>query len=634
MEKNVKKLTKRRINFRYLNILRGLCLISVSCYHLFAHALPGGFLAVIGFLVMSGFLMERSNFSRELTGKDILISIKNKIKKILPPIIFIMFVSLIIALIFAREIFDDSAKSSLAVVFGFENIRQILAGASYFDRNGNFNLFVHLWYIAIYLQFVVIFYLIKYLGQKIKSLSLRIWGLGLLSLVSIGICYYLAFNDSPIIRIYYGTDTRLYSLFFGMIFYLVYLKYKDRVNFSQNGLRIAIFILGLLIFVPMFFINGEKIWIYRTFFLVYTLAFALLIQFLYKYEIDYGAKFSKTIFGGILEYMGRRSYYLYLLQYVVQVFFSYFLINLLENKFLYYGLQFVWMIFLGEVLHLIFDRKRLNKYIVIIPLIGLGILNIVSLIIGNQKEKDMAELKARFEQSEEEIKKNNESMKKELEEKKRKEELKAKEKGQNPENTDEKEEKEEETKAVEKASDENFEEMAYDNFDFTDNELNFVKDLHITAVGDSVLINIDKYLRTYIPNLYLDGEVGRDMIQGPEVLQAIKNNVGLGDIILVSLGSNGSANHNDMQKIMDIAEGRDVYFVNTSHLQSYMDKVNSDMKEFVDKNAKTHLINWREYVKDRPDLLAVDRTHPNVEGSEAYAKLVVRKILNVNKIAR
>ena len=176
--------------------------------------------------------------------------------------------------------------------------------------------------------------------------------------------------------------------------------------------------------------------------------------------------------------------------------------------------------------------------------------------------------------------------------------------------------------------------MAYDNFDFTENELNFIKDLHITAVGDSVLINIDKYLRQYIPNLYLDGEVGRDMIQGPEVLQAIRNNIGLGDIILVSLGSNGSANHNDMQAIMDIAEGRDVYFVNTSHLQSYMDKVNNDMKEFVDQNSKAHLINWREYVKDRPDLLAVDRTHPNVEGSESYAKLVVRKILNVNKIPR
>lgn len=626
MEKNVKKLTRKRISLHYLNILRGLCLISVSCYHLFTHALPGGFLAVIGFLVMSGFLMERTNFSKHLSNKDIFISLIRKIKKILPPIIFIMFVSIVIALAFARDIFDDSVKSSLSVVFGFENIRQILAGASYFDRNGNFNLFVHLWYIGIYLQFVGIFYLIKSQGQKIKSISLRIWILIILSLISVGLCYYLSFNDSPIIRIYYGTDTRIYALFFGMIAYLAYLKYKDRFESSQKVMRIAILILGLFIFVPMFFINGENIWIYRTFFLVYTLLFAVLVQILYKYEIEYGARFSNTILGGILDYLGRRSFYLYILQYIIQVFFSYFLIGLLENKFLYYGLQFVWMIFLAEILHLIFDRKRVNKYLIIIPLIGLGILNLVSLIIGNQKEKEMAELKARFEQSEEEIKKNNESMKRDLEEKKRKEkEVKSKlgEKGEK-----------DESKPIKKESNEKFEEIAYDNFDFTENELDYIKDLHITAVGDSVLINTDKYLREYVPNLYLDGKVGRDMSQGPEVLQAIKNNVGIGDIVLVSLGSNGSANHNDMQAVMDIAEGRDVYFVNTSHLQSYMDKVNSDMKEFVDNNSRAHLINWREYVKDKPELLAVDRTHPNVEGSESYAKLVIRKILNVNKITR
>lgn len=640
MEIDIKKSTRRKVNIRYLNIVRGLCLISVSCYHLFAHALPGGFLAVIGFLTMSGFLMERSNFSRELSPQDIYISLKNKIKKILPPIIFVMFISLFFALIFSRDIFDDSARSSLAVVFGFENIRQILKGASYFDRNGNFNLFVHLWYIGIYLQFVVIFYLVKFLGQKIKSLNLKIWILGILSLLSIAICYYLALNDSPIIRIYYGTDARLYSLFFGMIFYLFYLKYKDRVNLSQNGYRILILVLGLLIFVPMFFINGEKIWIYRTFFLAYTFTFALLIGVLYKYEIDFGSKFSNTILGGILEYLGRRSYYLYLLQYTIQVFFSYFLINIVENKSLYYGLQFIWMIFLGEILHLIFNRKRINRYFVLIPLLGLLVLNAISLAIGNQKEKEITELKARFEQSEEEIKKNNESMQKELIEKKKKEEAKEKADGEdilkNKEYGKESSKEDEDAdleKEKEKTS-EPFKEMAYDNFDFTENELNFVKDLHITAIGDSVLINIDKYLRNYIPNLYLDGKVGRDMIQGPGVLQAIKNNVGLGDIILIPLGSNGSANHNDMQAIIDLAEGRDVYFVNTSHLQSYMDKVNNDMKEFVYKSPKAHLINWRAYVKDKPELLAVDRTHPNVEGSQAYADLVVRKILNVNKVKR
>ena len=628
MEKNVKRLTKRKPNFRYLNILRGFCLLAVSVYHLFGHALPGGFLAVIGFLVMSGFLMEKSNFNRELTGKVIKESLKRKLKKILPPIIFISFISLALALIFAREIFDDSARSSLAVVFGFENIKQILAGASYFDRNGNFNLFVHLWYISLYLQFIVIFYLIKYVGGKIKSVSAKIWGLIILSLISFGISLYFALNNSPIIRIYYGTDTRIYAFFLGMVFYLLYLKYKDRLEVNQNSLRLSIGILSLVIFLPMFFINGEKIWIYRSFFLIYTLSFALLVLVLYKYEINFGAKFSKNIFGGFLEYLGRRSFYLYILQYIVQVFFAYFLINLLENKFLYYALQIAWIIFLGEICHVIFDRKKINKYLIIIPLIGLGVLNLVSLVLGNQKEKDMAELKARFEQSEEEIKKNNESIQKKKQEEKKKSSEESKD-----QNLAAKEDQYQ--KDIEKAQEDkkDFKEKAYDNFDFTENELNYVKDINITAIGDSVLINIDKYLRVYTPNLYLDGKVGRDMIDGPNVLANIKNNVGLGDIILVSLGSNGSANHNDMQAIMDLAEGRDVYFVNTSHLQSYMDKVNNDMKAFVDKNPRAHLINWRAYVKDRPELLAVDRTHPNVEGSEAYARLVVRKILNVNKVS-
>ena len=238
----------------------------------------------------------------------------------------------------------------------------------------------------------------------------------------------------------------------------------------------------------------------------------------------------------------------------------------------------------------------------------------------------MAELKARFEQSEEEIKKNNESIQKKNQEEKAK-----KDKG--VEKLPSQAKKEDESKKDLEKSKKDFKEKAYDNFDFTENELNYIKDIHITAVGDSVLINIDKYLRAYIPNLYLDGKVGRDMVDGPAVLGNIKNNVGLGDIILVSLGSNGSANHNNMQAIMDLADGREVYFVNTSHLQSYMDKVNSDMKAFVDNNPKAHLINWRTYVKDRPELLAVDRTHPNVEGSEAYAKLVIRKILNVNKVS-
>ena len=630
---NVKELTKDRRKYYYLSILRALALIAVSTYHLFAHAFPGGFLAVIGFLSMSGFLMEMTN-DRYLSLEDILLSIKKRISKIMPPIIFLMAISLLLSLIFAREIFDDSAKSSLATAFCFENIRQILAGASYFDRNGNFNLFIHLWYISIYVQFIFIFYLLTLVGRKINSDLVKIFLISLLTLGSIGLSYYLANKDVPIIRIYYGTDTRIYAFFMGMIFYLLYKNYGRYLEISKRALKIIVGLLGILLFVPMFFINGEDINIYKTFFLIYTLVFNLLIFFIFKLENSLDKRERKLGWGGsILVFIGSRSLYYYILQYIVQVFFSYFLINIFDNKIIYYGLQVAWILFLGEICYAIFSRKKINKFLVLIPFVSLIIFNIISLAIGNKKEQEMAELKARFEQSQEEIKKQNELQKKKNSEKEKVSKDKADSKNKADEKDTDKENKSEEKQRKNlKKADSDFKEKAYDDFDFTENELDYVKDISVSAVGDSVLINIDKYLRNYMPNLYLDGKVGRDMPEGPGILQAIKDNVGLGDIVLISLGSNGSANQKDMQAIMDIADGRDVYFVNTSHLQSYMDKVNSDMADFVKDNPKAHLIDWRSYVKDRSELLAVDRTHPNVEGSQAYADLVIRKILNENKV--
>ena len=254
----MKKTIKKKRRYHYLTMLRALSLIAVSTYHLFGHAFSGGFLAVIVFLLMSGFLMEKSNLYKDFTIKELGIAIKNRLKKILPPLGWIMGLSLLVSLIFARNIFDDSARSSLSVFFAFENIRQIVKGASYFDRNGNFNIFVHLWYIAIYVQFILIFYFLKYIGKKIKSKNIKIWLLFIISMVSMAISFYLSYINAPIIRIYYGTDTRLYAFLFGMIFYLIYSEYLVDIKLEKNTYRIIIAILLSLFIGPMFFIDGDR----------------------------------------------------------------------------------------------------------------------------------------------------------------------------------------------------------------------------------------------------------------------------------------------------------------------------------------------------------------------------------------
>ena len=595
-------------NLYNVTMLKALSLISVSIYHLLSHRLSGGFLGVIIFMIISGFFLERASVksSGEVDIRVYLKKIKARILKIMSPLWTVVAISLLFALIFAREVFDDSILSSLSTIFAVENIRAIVKGISYFDRSGNFNLFTHLWYISVYIQVVIIYYLIDYLINKfdLEDRRLTIFAAG--ALISTMISYYLSFTKSPVIRIYYGTDTRISAFFIGVCANIVYRENKARIKGIDHKKLARILLIPIVL--PFFFINGKSLWIYRTFFLAYELMVALFLLLIYDMEIKNHIAYRKQRpFFKFMIWLGDRSYYYYLWQYIIQVFFTYFLRTKIENRILFYGLELIVLVIISEISYQVrFANKKFRSKKLIGSLLIIIILNIISLAIGNKKQEEMDKFKKNFSQNEAEIKKRNEDAKN------------IKSKTNSGKNTSK--------------ENPNFKEKAYDDFNFTDKELSYLKGISITAVGDSVLMNVDSYLRDYVPNLYLDGEVGRDMPDGPDRLMAIKNDLGLNDIILVGLGSNGSANDSDMEAIMDIADGRDVYFVNTSHLESYMDQVNKNIKAFTDSHDKAHLVDWRSFVKDRDDLLAVDRVHPNVEGSTDYAELILRKILNVNKI--
>ncbi len=606
----------KKVKFNYVTMLKAVSLLAVSIYHLFSHRLSGGFLGVIIFMIISGFFLAKSSTKTYdvVEVKFFIDKIKARLFKIISPMWSIIAISLLVSLIFARDIFDDSVRSSLATMFAYENIRAIVKGISYFDRSGNFNIFTHLWYIAVYLQYILIYYLLDYLINKLNLNAFRIYIFGGLSILSIILSYYLSFTKASVIRIYYGTDVRLSAFFLGSVSYLAYEKWGtllDRLPRKKTSS-----LLFLAIILPFFFIDGKSLWIYRTFFLIYQLLVCLFLAFIYKLEVDNPIRYrDHNPFFKFMIWLGDRSYYYYLWQYIVQIFMLYLFRNKISSKAIFYLVELSILVILSE---LSYSLRRMKKSYKIkklaIALALVGILNATSLVIGNKKEAQMEEFKKEFAKNEMEIKKRNAEAKKNTNKKKKDDKLK------------------EENKEESSNKGGTFEEKAYDDFNFTDKEKEYLKNISITAIGDSVLVNIDSYLRSFVPNLYLDGLVGRNMWDGPATLNNVKASNGLNDIILVVLGSNGFKSTDDMQAIVDEADGRDVYFVNTSHLQSYMDQVNDQIKSFTDKNPKAHLVDWRAFIKDKENLLAVDKVHPNVEGSDDFAKLVCRKILNVNKV--
>ena len=614
---------KTKKEYYLLTALRALGFVGVSLFHRFSHIFPGGYLAVIIFLVLSGFLtMMGADNKKNIDFKKFLSIFINKYIKILGPVLFIMAIVMGFSLAFAREVFDDSIKSVIPVALNVENIQKILINEDYFNQLGNFNIFNHLWYVSMYMQFIAIFMVIDGFTKKLNDNVKLIIHL-LITIVSFILMISLGKNNSDITRIYNGIDTRISAFTFGVFLYLLNKNYLSRIKYSESFLKISALVLGLLTVIPFFFVDGKEVYSYKFIFIAYTLIIGLLILVLFNYEKTY-YKARKNKYQ-IVSYIGDRSYYLYLWQYIVQIFSVYFLHGM--NNFLVAIIEIFAIFILSELTYIIFKNKNKNFSLIMISILALIGLRITSAKIGNAKEKEIAELRKEITANEELIKKRNEEARKN---KQKKTSNKKEEKNltESIANVD--------TKTIdtlEKKSNQDFEEKSYDDFEFTKNELDYLSKLSISSIGDSVIINADSYIRKYIPNFYLDGEVGRDMVSGPEILTSIKENVGLGDIVVISLGSNGSANHNDMERIMEIADGRDVYFVNTSHTQSYMDYVNNSIKEYCDSHDKAHMVDWRNYIKDKPDYLAADRTHPNIPGSDAFAKLIMRKILNVNKIA-
>lgn len=592
--------------------LRAIFIIAISIFHTNPNFLSGGFIAVNGFFALSGFLMmnKLENFKKE-GFKDYIGYIKKRFFSLMPALYFVILSSLIVSLLISKTIFHDSIKSGLASALSVQNIYQIVTGKSYFKQNGYFSIFTHFWYISMQIQFIVIFILINYVIKN-YSKNIKLGILSIISFLSILLMMYLSYDKASISRIYYGTDTRIFAFFLGAIAYLIKDKFINLSYLLKNNKRDAYYIICpilVLTFVAYFLVDGNSLYTYRIIMPAYTILQVILIGLLYAFESSKIFVIKKRNFGifkTLIYYIGMRSYYIYMWQYIVNTFILYFLASSKINIIYFYILQSVLVLALSELSYKIFNRKKVSKSFLISALLLITVLNICNHFLDNPKDQDLKLLEDNINKNKKEISEKNEEYKKN------------KDKSDNLSASSNEKIK----------SNDTFKIKAYDDFNFTDKEKTFLKNTSITAIGDSVLINIDKYLREFNPNLYLDGEVGRDMIDGPNVLSNIKNNTGLSDIILVALGSNGQLEYQNLIDLKNLSEGRKIFFVNTVNSQPWEEPINEKIEQFCKENDNAYLIDWYNYAKEKPELFAKDFVHPNVDGSIAYRNLVERAILN------
>ena len=292
-----------------LDGLRALAVAAVFLYHARIDWLPGGFLGVDLFFVLSGYLIT-SLLLVEWEARNSIDLVRfwlRRARRLLPALVVVVLASLVLASIFARQDLGHTRSDVLGSLLYYANWHQIVANHSYFNLMGNPSLLQHTWSLAVEEQFYIVWPLLLVPGLVLvgrKRLPmLVIAGIA----ASAALMWILYTPNSDPSRVYYGTDTRAFLLLMGILVALAWpwLMRLHRAVPLLELLGIAALVGAVLLFRNMQDFNPT---LYRGGDLAAAFCFAVLVAAVAHPKTGIG----QALGIAPLRWIGERSYGIYL----------------------------------------------------------------------------------------------------------------------------------------------------------------------------------------------------------------------------------------------------------------------------------------------------------------------------------
>ncbi|GED66862.1 acyltransferase [Brevibacillus reuszeri] len=149
----------------------------------------------------------------------------------------------------------------------------------------------------------------------------------------------------------------------------------------------------------------------------------------------------------------------------------------------------------------------------------------------------------------------------------------------------------------------------------------------ITALGDSVMLDVAPHLEKLLPGIVIDAKIGRQMSQAPELVEQLKAKGLLGNRIIIELGTNGAFSKKQLEKLLQSLDGADqIILVNTRVPKPWESVVNATLAEVAAAYPHTSLIDWYAASAGKSSYFYNDGVHLKREGSEAYAALLAKSV--------
>lgn len=574
--------------YKEIDMIRAFACIAILLYHV--GILKGGYLAVCTFFVLSAYLSCISAFNKERFS--IVSYYKNRLLKIYLPLMIVVFTTIGIISMFPSISWLHLKPETTSILLGYNNFWQLSANLDYFAGDIT-SPFTHLWYIAILLQFDLLFpfiYLgLKKIGDKVDKFLPCIFTS---ILAIIGSIYFgkMCFTQN-IMFPYYHTLTRIFSLLFGLSLGFIHSYYKSyipkKLKKKPNDKNILYFY--FLILTLLFIFVDAKSNLFAISMILTTLITCRIIDYS---TIRMTRKLSTS--NQIIKCIADMSYEIYLIQYPVIFLFQY--ISL--STYLKIPIIIITVLTLSYLLHFCLiphHKNKKAKTIKSILCIFIGciiIYGVYQYSIAIDHTEEMRQLENQMHQNKELMQQKQEEYAQELK-------------------------KEQEVWN-----------SALLNLKNIEEELpTMIANLSIVGIGDSVMLGAINNLYQQFPKGYFDAKVSRSVWVAKDILRDLKNKQLLGDSIIINLGTNGDCSEACKIEIMKECEGKEVFWITI--INDHKIHMNDKLKEFASKYENLHIIDWYTLASNHPEYFYADGIHLTDTGRSVYTKTIYDSIYQV-----
>ncbi len=567
--------------------LRALAVVAVVLYHLGINWIPGGFLGVDLFFVISGYVITRLILDsiESANGLDIREFYAARARRLFPGLLVMIIVTCVVMALFAPDSIRRFISDLPFVLSGTNNWHLVALHQDYFQAIGRPPLLQHTWSLAVEFQFYLIWPIIllivwRRFGKRVVRRA------ALLIATFSGTALFLfslqADNATAgrISHIYFGTDTHSLGLFLGSALAVSWIPRNLTKEISQraqdfiDGIGVFGFIGLLCIFL---FIEEANATLYQIAFpLAGLFGCATIVSLVHP-----ASRFSPILSNRIFLWIGQRSYGIYLWHWVVfqvtrpgaDLTGSLFALNVARVLLVLIladislraieipirrGVVQNW--FRGMKYRTKVMQKRQRIFVSTLSVFTLLITGTSIAVAWQRDQSIIVEIRPELELPQAVI-------------------------------------------SADKPG--------------------------LWVTGDSVILGIRNKLAAKADIAFINARVGRQIQELVKVVEEDKPKL-LASSVVLNVGNNNAVSREDMVDLMELLKNQPrVIVVNTSVPRTWREGNNKIIGEVVSQYSNATLINWDQIAENHPEFFAPDGVHLVEAGSDVYVAAIL-DALNVN----